>query len=172
MRAVAVLVASTLILVSAGAARAETTKTFQVTAVIASGCAVTTSASGGTWGNINLGTISGVSTSPVSASLVVGAATGVQVDCTPGLTANLTVDNGNQPLAGIRQMVHATNTASRVPYMLYANGSATAWTTQSIPLSFTVGASHQSLPVRAQATLSGPTLAGAYSDTVRVTMTW
>jgi spore coat protein U-like protein len=155
----------------AGTASAETQKSFSVAAVIATGCAITT-AGGGTWGDISLGSVNGLTTGTIQADLLSGSASGIQLNCTPGTTVNITADNGNNAVASVRQLVYATNATSLIPYLLYANGSATAWTTQAIPLSFVVGTSQQIFPVRAKATLSGPTRAGAYSDTVRVTVSW
>jgi spore coat protein U-like protein len=39
-----------------------------------------------------------------------------------------------------------------------------------VPLAFANGV--RTVPVRAVATLTGPTAAGTYTDTVRVTLTW
>jgi spore coat protein U-like protein len=152
----------------ASPATAETSKSFQVSAVIANGCAVATT-SGGTWGNIDLGTVQGVATGTVQASLLANANAGIQIDCTPGMTANLTADTGLNATGGTRQLANGT---ARIAYQLYGNGSATPWTSQSIALAFPVGTSRQLFPVVAKATLAGANKAGAYSDTVRVTVSW
>jgi spore coat protein U-like protein len=153
----------------ATSATAETSKSFQVSAVIANGCAVSTSG-GGSWGSIDLGTVAGVSTGTVQANLVSSGNAGIQLDCTPGMTVNVTADTGLTPNgSGVRQLASGTNT---VPYLLYVNGSNTPWTSQAIPLTFATGTSHLALPVTAKATLSGAQKAGAYADTVRVTFTW
>ena len=55
---------------------------------------------------------------------------------------------------------------------LFAGGSATPWTTQSIALSFASGTTRRTLPSRGVATLSGAMAAGVYSDTVRITLSW
>ena len=162
---------ATLLAATAGAASAETQKSFSIAAVIATGCAVTTNGAGN-WGDISLGTVGGLTMGTIQADLLSGVAAGIQLNCTPGTTVNITADNGNNAVAGVRQLVHASNATSLIPYLLYANGSASAWTTQAIPLSFAVGTSQQIFPVRAKATLSAPTRAGAYSDTVRVTVSW
>ncbi|USI71599.1 Csu type fimbrial protein [Sphingomonas morindae] len=150
-------------------ATAETAKSFQVSAIVANGCSVTTSG-GGSWGSIDLGTVSGVSTATVQASLLQAGQAGLQFDCTPGMTASITADAGLSPTsASIRQLASG---AGRVPYTLYANGSNVPWTTNAIALSFPVGSSHISMPVIAKATLTGATPAGAYADTVRITLSW
>lgn len=170
MRVIAILLSGALCLAGAPA-RAELTKSFQLSAVIANGCSVATTGTG-TWGDIDLGSVSSVTSGSTSANLLSGGNTGMQVSCTPGLSVQVSADNGNQPAGGVRQMVNSTSSAAKVPYQLYANNSATPWTTQTITLSFPAGTSLQSLPVKATATLSAPTPAGAYSDTVRVTLSW
>lgn len=152
-------------------AQAELTKSFQLSATIANGCSVATTGTG-TWGDINLGSVSGIATGSASANLISGGNTGMQVSCTPGMSVQVSADNGNQPVGGVRQLVHSVNSASTVPYQLYANNSATPWTTQTITLSFPTGTSLQTLPVKATATLAAPMRAGAYSDTVHVTLSW
>jgi spore coat protein U-like protein len=152
----------------ATSATAETVKSFQVSAVVANGCSVTTTG-GSSWGSIDLGTVSAVTAGTVQASLLQNGSAGLQLDCTPGMTASVTADTGLNASGGIRQLASGT---ARVPYLLYANGSSTPWTTNAIALSFPVGTSHLSLPVVARATLSGTRPAGAYADTVRVTLSW
>jgi spore coat protein U-like protein len=154
----------------ATSATAETLKSFQVSAVVANGCSVTTSGGASSWGSIDLGTVSGITNGTVQAGLLANGTAGIQIDCTPGMTASVTADTGLNPSSGgVRQLASGT---SKVPYQLYANGSNTPWTTNAIALSFPVGTSHMSVPVVAKATLAGATKAGAYADTVRVTLTW
>ena len=162
-----------LLVAGAGSAVAETSKGFTVSATIAQGCAVTTnSGAGGTWGNIDLGTAAGMATGSVTANLVSSGVSGVQLACTPGVTATLTPDQGNQASAGVRRMVHASQSASMISYLIYANNSATPWAAQGLPMSFTSGTQNQTVPVRAVATLSATSPAGAYADTIRLTLSW
>lgn len=164
-----------LVIAAVGAlpAAAETTKPFTVGATIAQGCAVTTNSSGGgTFGKIDLGTAAGFPGGSASGNLVSSSLSGLQLNCTPGVTASLTADQGNQAAGGTRHLVHASVTASVVPYQLYANNSPTPWTNQSVSLSFPAGVQSQTLPVRAVATLAALTRGGHYSDTVRVTVSW
>lgn len=151
-------------------ARAETAKSFQVSADIVKGCIVAVDAAG-QWGKIDFGTVSGVAQGTVDADLLAGAVGGIQIDCTPNTTAYVTVDSGDHAANGVRRMgLGATGYA--IPYLLYADGSSTPWTTQSVAVSFPAGTSRKVLPVRGRATLNGPMAAGAYTDTVRVTLTW
>ena len=170
MRAAAFPIAGLLIL-SAAPAHAELTRSFQLSATIANGCSVAMTSTG-TWGDIALGSVSSITTGSASANLLSGGSAGMQVSCTPGMSVQVSADNGNQPVGGVRQLVHSVNSASKVPYQLYANNSATPWTTQTITLSFPAGTALQSLPVKATATLAAPMRAGAYSDTVHVTLSW
>jgi spore coat protein U-like protein len=162
-----------MLLASAGAAPAQaiTQQNFHVAADIVNGCAVTTSGSGN-WGTIDLGTVAGTLAGTAEADLLSGAASGLQIDCTPGMTVSISADNGLQPLAGMRRLAIGGDLTTPIPYQLYANGSATPWTTQAIALVFPVGTSRQLLPVHAKATLSGSTKAGAYQDTVHITLAW
>lgn len=154
-------------------ARAETAKPFTVGATIAQGCAVVTNSSGaGTFGNINLGTVSGLSAGTASGNLLSSSLTGVQLNCTPGVTASISADQGNQASGGMRRLVHTNQAGSLIPYQLYANNSATPWTNQSISVAFAAGVQSRTLPVQAIASLSGTTRGGDYSDTVRVTVSW
>ena len=163
--------AALICLFAAEPAPAQMQKSFQVAADIVNGCIVSTTGSG-TWGDIALGSVASSATGTVEADLVSGGANGIQIDCTPGLSVTLSADNGNQPTGGTRQLGITGNASARIPYQLYANGSQTPWTSQAIGLSFPAGTSHQLFPVHAKATLSGGMAAGAYSDTVRVTLTW
>jgi spore coat protein U-like protein len=149
---------------------AETSKSFQVSADIAKGCIVATNGVG-QWGKIDFGTVSGVAQGTVDADLLSGAASGIQIDCTPNTTAYVTVDNGDHAANGVRQLAIGAN-GPQIPYVLFANGGNTPWTTQSVALSFPIGTSRRVLPVRGRATLTRPMTAGAYTDTVRVTLTW
>lgn len=171
MRHLGPLATALIGLLAGGPASAQMTKAFQVSADIVNGCLVATGGSGH-WGDIALGSVSSSATGTVEADLLSGGANGIQIDCTPGLTVSLTADNGNQPSGGVRQLAIAGNAGARVPYQLYANGSATPWTSQAVSLSFPAGTSHMAFPVHAKATLPGSMVAGAYSDTVRVTLSW
>lgn len=149
---------------------AETTRQFLVTAAIVNGCAITNTAAGN-WGAIDFGTVSGLATGSVDASLLSGSASGLRIECTPGTTVSLTADNGDHAASGQRRLAQA-GVATAVPYALYANGSATPWTTQAVAIAFPAGATTQAVPLRGRATLPGALPAGRYSDTVRITVAW
>lgn len=153
-----------------GQAASPVQQSFQVSASIATGCAVTANA--GSWGQINLGTVSGVASGTASGALVSAGGVGLVIDCTPGTALSISAGNGANPGAGTRQLALSTDSNARIPYKLYANGSATPWTSQSVPLAFPVGTSRLSLPISATATLPGVQRAGAYADTVQITLNW
>lgn len=156
--------------VSAAPATAGTrTASFQVAAAIVTGCAVATDASG-RWGTIDLGTIAGAGAKVASGALLSARLAGLQLSCTPGTTVSVTADAGDHASGGQRQL--AGGGSAVIPYVLYANGSATAWTTQAVALSFPAGVSAQALPVRASAAISSPVPAGTYTDTVRITLSF
>lgn len=166
------LVAVTLVLGLASAdapAIAATTRTFVVDATIVNGCAVTQIA--GAWGKIDFGTVSSLATGTLDASLLSGGVAGLSIECTPGTSVSLNADNGNNALSGQRRLLQAGVTTA-VPYALYANGSVTPWTTQAIALSFPVGSTKQTLPIKGRVTLPGALRAGKYIDTVRITVAW
>lgn len=166
----ALLAAGLAVAVSPGPAAAGTkTASFQVAAAIVTGCTVATDANG-RWGTINLGTVAGAGNTSAAGTLLSGGSAGLQLRCTPGANVNIAADAGDHASGGQRRL--AGNGSSTIPYALYANGSATAWTTQTVALSFPVGVSAQTLPVRATATITGPVAAGTYSDTVRITLSF
>lgn len=152
-------------------AHAETQKSFSVATVIATGCSIATDASS-QWGQIDLGTINGAVGGVASGNLLSSGVAGVRIMCTPGTNISVTADNGDHASAGARRLAHASDGGSFVPYTLYANGGGSPWTTQTIPLSFPIGTSQLNVPVRAEATVAAPSRGGAYSDTVRLTVTW
>ena len=171
VRTVRALLALSTIASWASESMAETSRTFRVGAIIANGCAFSVD-TGGSWGSIDLGSVNGVDGGAAQGSLVTAAAAGLQIDCTPGMNVTLTADNGNQPTNGVRQLVHATRSADRVPYQLFANGSQTPWTSQAIALAFPIGTSRLSVPVQARTVVQRGVAAGRYSDVVRITVTW
>lgn len=151
---------------------AETSRTFRVGAVIANGCAITAGSGGGNWGSIDLGAVDGLAGGTAQGTLLTSGAAGLQLDCTPGMSVSLTADNGNQPVNGVRQLVHATRSSDRLPYQLFANGSQTPWTSQALALAFPIGTSRLSVPVQARAVVPRGVTAGRYADVIRVTVTW
>ncbi|WP_156680822.1 Csu type fimbrial protein [Sphingomonas profundi] len=159
------------VLLAGAPAAAETSQSFQVSARIASGCVIATAA-GGQWGTIDFGTVSGVAQGNVEANLASSAAAGISIECTPGITASLSADTGGNAANGVRRLATTGTGGTPIPYQLLLDNGATVWTTQSVPLAFTPGATKRVLPIRGRALLARPMAAGAYADTVRVTLSW
>lgn len=155
-------------LLAAGPLAAETTRTFEVAARIVPGCTVATDA-GGRWGTVALGSTPGATAATVEATLLSTLASGLSIECTPSVTAALTADAGDHPSGGERYLAR-TGGGGTVRYRLYADGGTTPWTGAALPLAFAGGP--RVVPVRAVATVAGPTAAGSYTDTVRVTLSW
>lgn len=164
------LVVGSLAALAPAAVVAETSKSFQVTAAIVSGCAVALDASG-RWGNIDFGTVPGTSTATVEADSVSAGVTGILLECTPGTTVAITADSGDNALAGVRRMMRG-GSSDTIAYTLFPEGSATPWTTQAFSVAFAPGTSQRRLSVRGRVQLAGPMRAGTYTDTVRVTLSW
>lgn len=150
-----------------GTAKAETARSFKVSATIASGCAVTVDGTGA-WGSIDLGTANGAT----GGTLEAGVTNGLQLACTPGTVATISADAGEHARAGVPQLAHAADAASLIPYHLFVNGGTVPWEGQSIALTFPAGTARLSLPVRARATVPRPARAGRYADVVRITVHW
>lgn len=166
MRAGTLAGAAALLLVHPLAA--ETTRSFEVAARVVPGCVVATDA-GGRWGTIDLGTTPGAAATSVEATLLSTAGSGLSIECTPGVTGSLSADTGDHPASGARRL-QRTGSTDTIGYRLYADGGTTPWTTGTVPLAFTAGP--RIVPILAVATLTGPTTAGRYTDTVRVTLSW
>jgi spore coat protein U-like protein len=147
-----------------------TTQAFPVSATITAGCIVATDANG-RWGQIDFGTVSGAQQGSVDAALVSTGGAGIVVECTPGVSASLTADTGLHAASGARRMAAGAG-GTPVPYLLFADGSATPWTTQGVPLAFVAGTGRRTVPILGRAQLNRPVAAGRYTDTVTVTIGW
>jgi len=105
--------------VSFQASAAETSSTFQVTATVASSCAIMGAA------NLEFDSYNPVSTNATAALL--GFSSGIQVRCNGGTTAKVQLDEGLNKAAGStcsapnRAMVNGTG--DRLSYQLASNGS-------------------------------------------------
>jgi len=143
---------------------------FRVSAVVAAGCTVSSDAAG-SWGRIDMGSVAGVGGGTASGSLVSGGVAGIVVGCTPETSASLTADAGENAVAGQRRLRRAGG-GGTIAYQLRVGAGADAWNLQAIALAFPAGISRRTLPVSATTVLSGAVAAGAYSDTVRVTLTF
>jgi len=159
-----------LAIIGGMAQAAERRASFLVGASIVNGCTVASDASG-SWGDIALGTVAGVPGAVASGTLNAAGLAGISIDCTPGADVTLTADQGLYDQGGSRRLARSGG-ADRIPYRLFVDGAATPWTTQSVRLVFPAGTQRRLLPIRAEATLPGMVVAGRYTDTVRVTLSF
>jgi spore coat protein U-like protein len=153
------------------ASKAETSRSFQVTAAIVKGCVVATDASA-QLGRIDFGTVPGTARGPTDATLLSGSTSGIAIECTPDTDVTITADLGEHASGGVRRLGLNGGNQDVVAYQLYADGSTTAWTTQALSLRFASGATSRTMPIVGRAQLTGAMAAGSYSDTVRVTVAW
>ncbi|WP_061709522.1 Csu type fimbrial protein [Pseudenterobacter timonensis] len=154
----------------ASPAGAVTTQSFQVSATIVPGCAVSTG-SGGSLGTLNFGTRSGVDRTQVSASFVPDGS--LSIACTPGVALSMSIDGGRY-YASVRQMQRAGGT-ERVGYRLYSSSSLAAnseiGVNQAVAVTYT-NSNNIALPLFGVALLTGLSPAGTYSDQLTVTLSW
>jgi spore coat protein U-like protein len=151
-------------------ASAELTKDVTVSADVVSGCRIATTASN-SFGDADLGSYPGTSTATAEAVVVGAVGNGLKVQCTPGVQLNLSADGGDHAAGGQRYLAGPAS-STPIAYSLYANGSGTPWTNNSIPLAFTSISPVQTVPIVVRSTLPGNARAGTYTDAVRVTLSW
>jgi spore coat protein U-like protein len=166
------------LLLTAGACRADPTsasRTVAVSATILAGCVISANAGQSTaidFGLLDFGAQASTHIGSINAAVGAGIAAAVMV-CTPGLALNVTVSGGNHAQASQRRMANAAN-SSFVPYGLYldaSHASALAVDVATSVAAATVSALNF-LPLHGVATMGGANPAGAYSDTVAVTLSW
>lgn len=144
---------------------AVTGTTFQVGASIVPGCLVV--GGGSNYGNLNYGSFASLSTSPVSTSLT----SGVQLQCTPGVTLNMSVDGGQNNASG-RHLKLASGTA-QLAYQLYSDIGLSQVVGVGQIISVAYGNSNNiTLPLYGRVLLPGNLPAGTYSDVLQVQLSW
>ena len=156
-------------------ANAADTATFAVSAQIVPGCALIGSqqTSGINFGTLNFGSYPATQSGPVGASVTGGSA--LQLDCTPGVQLNVSVNGGlHASNGGTQRNVVRNGGTNAVVYSLYTSAAATT----AIPVGQSVSVTAPSsgvvnLPIYGIATLPGTGLvAGVYTDTLQVTLSW
>lgn len=158
-----------LLLMCAGSAplplSAATSQNFQVSATVTAGCLVVGGVS--SYGSLNFGNRSALATGTVQVAL----SGGVQLQCTPGVTLNMSVDGG-QYNSGGRHMQLNTG-SNRVAYQLFRDAafSQTLGVGQSVAVAYS-DANNISLPIYGQVQLPGNQPAGTYSDVLQVQLSW
>lgn len=100
-----------------------------------------------------------------------GGGNAISVLCTPGLTPTLTIGTGANDSNGVRRMSSGSN---NVAYHLYSDSNRSNEITVGQQLSLgTATSSAFSVPIYGRVNSGGQVLpAGAYTDTVQVTLAW
>ncbi|MDN3221590.1 Csu type fimbrial protein [Pseudomonas nunensis] len=144
---------------------AVTSQSFQVSATVTAGCLVVGGVSN--YGGLNYGSRSALATSTVQVALTGG----VQLQCTPGVTLNMSVDGGQYNSSG-RHMQRSTG-GNRVAYALFRDAafSQSLGIGQSVAVAYT-DANNISLPIYGQVQLPGNQPGGTYSDVLQVQLSW
>jgi len=144
---------------------AATSQSFQVSATITAGCLVVGGASN--YGSLAFGSQSALSTSTVKVALTGG----VQLQCTPGVTLNMTVDGGQYNSSGRHMQLNSGS--ARVAYQLYSDAaySQSLGISQSVAVAYS-DANNISLPIYGQVQLPGNQPGGTYSDVLQVQLSW
>ncbi|CAH0355615.1 spore coat U domain-containing protein [soil metagenome] len=151
-------------------AYAELTRDVPVSADVVAGCRIATTGSGAL-GNADFGTHPGTATTTLDATVIGASGSGLRIECTPGVTLCIAADAGAHAVSGQRYLAGPAS-STPVAYDLYANGGTTPWTSNALSLGFTAANTILTVPIVARLTLPGNARAGAYTDTVHVTLTW
>jgi spore coat protein U-like protein len=151
-------------------------QSFGVSAEIVLGCALheSSQSSGIDFGMLDFGTHSAVLAGAVSTSLVATGGGPVSMECTQGMTFQLSIDGGQHAAGSERRLEHATLGSHLVSYALYTSSAMTTPIAINTNLPLSAPANGQvSLPVFAVATLPGRDLMpGVYSDTLQLVISW
>lgn len=144
---------------------AVTSQSFLVSATVTAGCLVVGGVSN--YGSLDFGSQSALATNTVQVALMGG----VQLQCTPGVTMNMTVDGGQYNSSG-RHMQLSTG-SNRVPYQLFHDAaySQSLGIGQSVAVAY-ADANNIRLPIYGQVQLPGNQPGGTYSDVLQVQLSW
>ena len=161
---------------SAKPALAETEDSFQVSAIISSGCSVDgvgTSGAAGPIGTLDFGQDSVLSTATHSAALLGNQ--NIRLRCTVGANLKMTIGQSQHPANGVRNLQRVGHPEQRIPYRLYSNAAMTneigVGTEHAIAVTSANGQDIP-LPVYGRLTLPGSFAAGDYTDVIQVTLSW
>ena len=144
---------------------AATSQSFQVSATVAAGCLVIGGVSN--YGSLVFGSQPALSTSSVRVAL----SGGVQLQCTPGVSLNMTVDGGQNNNGGRNMRLNSGS--ARVAYQLFRDAaySQGLGVGQSVAVTYS-DANNISLPIYGQVQLPGNQPGGTYSDVLQVQLSW
>jgi len=144
---------------------AITSQSFQVSATIAAGCLVVGGVSN--YGSLVFGSYSSLSTNTVSVAL----SGGVTLQCTPGVTLNMSVDGGLHNSSGRHMQLNSGS--AQVAYQLFRDAalSQSLGISQSVSVAYS-NANNITLPIYGQVQLPGNQPGGTYSDVLQVQLSW
>ena len=96
---------------------------------------------------------------------------GVQLQCTPGVTLNMSVDGGQYNNSGRHMQINSGS--ARVAYALFSDAaySQSLGIGQSVAVAYS-DANNISLPIYGQVQLPGNQPGGTYSDVLQVQLSW
>lgn len=144
---------------------AVTSQSFQVSATVVAGCLVV----GGeaNYGSLDFGSSSALANSIVQVALIGG----VQLQCTPGVTLNMTVDGGLYNSSG--RHLQLESGSAHVAYSLFRDAaySQGLGIGQSVAVTYS-DANNIRLPIYGQVQLPGNQPGGTYSDVLQVQLSW
>lgn len=144
---------------------AVTSQSFQVSATVTAGCLVMGGVSN--YGDLDFGTQSALATNTVQVQL----SSGVQLQCTPGVTLNMSVDGGQYNSNG--RHLQLDGGSARVAYQLFSDAafSENLGIGQSVAVAYS-DANDIRLPIYGQVQLPGDQPGGIYSDVLQVQLAW
>ncbi|SFN06169.1 Spore coat protein U (SCPU) domain-containing protein [Izhakiella capsodis] len=162
--------AITLLIILPAPLSALPTQSFQVSAAIVAGCAISGTANG-VLGTLNFGTHPGVGTRTVNASYVQNAT--LTLACSPGTTLSMSINGGGNYTS--TRNLRNTRSGELLPYRIFTNASYTA--ASEIPVDQSVSVTYSNanniiLPVYGQLQMKGIYRAGSYADNLTITLSW
>ncbi|MEO0063014.1 MAG: hypothetical protein RLZZ08_1574 [Pseudomonadota bacterium] len=159
---IALAIGAVAISATAPAFAATDSDTMQVTATVLNNCAVTASP-------MAFGTLATLGTAAIDTSASVALA------CTPNAAYNVSMDVGLNASGSQRRLVNGADNSQLIPYNLYTDAARTAaWGTavgSTVTGTATTGSATLTAYGRIPATAAAVS-AGAYTDTVTVTVTF
>lgn len=165
-----------LLSTSSAYARGQIQGDLDILLTIGEGCAITngsTSGSGGnSFGKIDFGTQSSLTTSTIDAQSVSSMTGSIQMNCTKDVPYTVSLNSGRHASSGKRNMKHTT-AVNTVAYDLYQDAARTKVWDEQNPLTGKGTGTAVDLTVYGRVPKAGLTPpAGQYSDTVLVTIAW
>jgi spore coat protein U-like protein len=158
-------------------AQADVTGTVDATITLTAGCIINAQNVDNGAGTVDFGTIDFGSHNTLfttADSEVVGSASGIAVQCSPGITPSLVLGAGEHDGLGTgsgnRAMMHASASGQYVRYALYSDSGRNTPLTIGQSLALASNGSAQTIHIYGRAFGTAGLVTGTYSDTVLVTL--